>query len=259
MKPSVVGQEDLVVSRFDDMAQKYHARYREKTGSGHSFRIREQRVYELFDKPGGTVLDVGCGPGITVNHLVAQRCRFYGVDLSEEMIDECRQEFGHLPLTHFLVGRVERIEFPNSFFDAVICMGVLEYLEDDAPAVQEIARVLKPGGTLIVTLPNRVSPFRLWRRWVFRPAVRVFRALRGRQSEKRVVHRESVPGEFGPLLRDQGLTQVQVVYYNVKLIPSPFDEWFPVLTVRTSERLEWLARGPLRWLGTGFIVKAVRQ
>lgn len=259
MKTGAVGQEDLVVSRFDGQAQRYHARYREKTGSGHSFRVREQRVYELFDKPGGTVLDIGCGPGITVNHLVGQGCRFHGVDLSEEMIDECRREFGHLPSTCFSVGRVERIEYPNGFFDAVICMGVLEYLEDDTPAVQEMARVLKPGGTLIVTMPNRVSPFRLWRRWVFRPTVRAFLALRGRQSGRGVAHRESIPGEFDPLLRDYGLTPMEVVYYNFKLIPSPFDEWFPVLTVRTCEWLEWLARGSLRWLGTGFVVKAVRQ
>src|SRR5574337_1676633 len=122
MKPGAVGQEDLVVSRFDDQAQRYHGRYRETTGSGHSFRIREQRVYELFDTSGGVVLDVGCGPGITVNPLVGQGCRFYGVDISEEMINECLREFGHLSSTRFSVGGVARKEIPNSFFDGVICM-----------------------------------------------------------------------------------------------------------------------------------------
>lgn len=259
MKPGAVGQEDLVVSRFDDQAQRYHGRYRETTGSGHSFRIREQRVYELFDKSGGVVLDVGCGPGITVNHLVGQGCRFYGVDISEEMINECRREFGHLSSTRFSVGRIERTEFPNSFFDAVICMGVVEYLDDDLPAIREMARVLKPGGTLIVTLPNWASPFRMWRRWVFRPTARVLRVLFRQGPHQGIAHREYVQGRYRRLLREHGLDPVEVVYYNFKLIPSPFDEWFPTLTVRTSEWFEWLARGPLRWLGTGFIVKAVRR
>ncbi len=259
MKITVKAQEDLVVSRFDDQAQTYHSRYGEKTGAGHSFRIREQRVYELFDKPGGTVLDIGCGPGITVHHLVGQRCRFYGVDLSEEMISECRRRFSHLSTARFSVGRIEQIEFPDGCFDAVLCMGVVEYLDDDLPAIREMARVLKPGGTLIVTLPNRASPFRIWRRWVFRPIVRVLRAFFRRGPRKGIVHREYAPAQYGRLLGEYGLDPVEVVYYNVKVIPSPFDEWFPILTARACERLERLAGGPFGWLGTGFIVKAVRQ
>ncbi len=259
MKSGVGGQEDVVVARFDDQAHEYHGRYRERTGSGHSFRIREQRVYELFDKPGGAVLDIGCGPGITVNHLIEQGCRFYGVDLSEEMINECQRRFGHLSSTQFSVGRIERIEFPDGFFDAVVCMGVVEYLDDDLPAVREMARVLKLGGTLIVTLPNRTSPFRMWRRWGFHPAIRVLRALFGQGHRTRVAHREYASAGYSRLLRDHGLAPVEIVYYNFKLIPSPFDEWFPTLTVRTCEWFERLARGPLRWLATGFIVKAIRQ
>ena len=55
-----------------------------------------------------------------------------------------------------------------------------------------------------------------------------------------------------------GLTFTDVVYYNFKIIPAPFDRMMPGLTTRLAARLERLGRGPLRWLATGFIVKVVK-
>jgi ubiquinone/menaquinone biosynthesis C-methylase UbiE len=250
--------ERLVVDRFDRGAPRYHARYRERSGSGHSFRIRERRVYELFDKPGGRVLDVGCGPGITVEYLVGLGCRIHGIDLAQRMVEECRRAFGHLEAASFSVGRIEQIELPDASFDAVVCMGVVEYIPDDAAAVREMARVTKPGGTVIITLPNRLSPFRLWRRHVVRPLSDAVRRLLGKGPRQGMFHREYLLSSYARLLAAHGLTAVDAVYYNFKLVPSPLDEWLPGLTARTSAWLEPLARTPLRWLATGFIVKAVK-
>jgi len=254
-----IPDERRVVARFDHQARRYHGRYRDRTGSGHSFRIRERRLYELFDTPGGAVLDIGCGPGVTVEHLVSRGCHVSGVDLSEEMIAECRRAFGHLPAATFSVGRIERLAFPDGVFDTVICMGVVEYIADDATAVREMARVLKPGGTVLISLPNRWSPFRLWRRHVFRRATDAVRTLLGRGPRQGLFHREYHPPAYARLLAASGLEPVDAVFYNFKLIPSPFDEWCPGLTVWTSARLEWLARSPLRWLATGLIVRAVKR
>jgi SAM-dependent methyltransferase len=251
--------EHRVLERFNEQARRYHGRYRETTPSGHSFRIREQRIYELFDKAGGTVLDVGCGPGITVDHLVRQGCRVHGVDLAPEMIAECRRAFGHLDAATFTVGRIEALDFPAGAFDAVICMGVVEYIDDDAAAVREMARVLKPGGIALISLPNVWSPFRLWRRFLFRPLAAALRAVAGKPPRRGMFHREYSSANYGRLLRTHGLEPVEHVYYNFKLVPSPVDEWFPALTVRVTEPLEALARGPLRWLATSLIVKAVRR
>lgn len=250
--------ESKVVARFDDQAPRYHARYREMTGSGHSFRIREQRLYEMFDKAGGDVLDIGCGPGITVAHLTRLGCRVHGVDLSEAMIAECRRAFGHVPSATFSVGRIEHLEAPDASYDAVICMGVVEYIADDEAAVREMARVARPGATVLISLPNRQSPFRIWRRRVFRPAAKLLRRLRGRSPREGLFHREYRAEAYDALLRAHGLEPVDRAYYNFKLIPSPLDEWFPGLTVRTARQLEGLARSPLGWVGTSLIVKARR-
>jgi ubiquinone/menaquinone biosynthesis C-methylase UbiE len=254
----LIPDEGRVVARFDGQAPRYHGRYWERTSSGHSFRSRERRLYELFDKPGGTVLDIGCGPGVTVEHLVGQGCQFYGVDLSERMVAECQRVFGHLETAAFSVGRIERLAFPDEFFDAVICMGVVEYIADDAAAVREMARVVKPGGTVLVSLPNRWSPYRMWRRHVFRPAAEAARRLLGRGPRQGLFHREYRLGDYARLLAAHGLQAVEAVYYNVKVVPSPVDEWLPGFTVWTTERLERLVRSPLRGLATGLIVRAVK-
>jgi hypothetical protein len=74
-----------------------------------------------------------------------------------------------------------------------------------------------------------------------------------------VARRDHRAGAYARLLRAHGLEPVEVAYYDVRVIPSPLDEWLPGLTVWTSERLEWLARSPLRRLAAHLIVKAVKR
>ncbi len=103
-------QERLVTRTFDEKAAGYADGYRGDTPTAHSFNIRMQRVYELLERGrAGKVLDIGCGPGITVEHLVKQGFEVYGVDISKGMIDECERRFGHLPAAHFSVGRIEAL------------------------------------------------------------------------------------------------------------------------------------------------------
>jgi SAM-dependent methyltransferase len=58
------------------------------------------------------------------------------------------------------VGDIEQIPFQDSAFDGVVCVGVLEYLEVDTNALREIGRVLKPGGTAVLSTPNAACPWR---------------------------------------------------------------------------------------------------
>ena len=58
-------------------------------------------------------------------------------------------------------GDIERLEFADDAFDAVICMGVLEYLPAYGRALSEICRVLRDPGIAVLSIPNRVSPYHL--------------------------------------------------------------------------------------------------
>ena len=248
---------EVMIAHWDTVAPSYAARYGARNHEAHAFRIRQQRVSELFDKPGGRVLDVGCGPGIMADYLLGSECEVFGVDISEEMISECIERFGASPSTHFSVGKIEDLNFPDAYFDAVICMGVVEYIADDESAVKEMIRVTKPGGTVIVTVPNRLSPHRIWDRWLYLKATDAVKALLGR-GRRGIFHKEYVTGSYRGLLQSHGLQVTDVVYYCFRVFPTPLDIFFRRLSVAICVKLERLARSRLGWLGTGFIVKAVK-
>ena len=256
-------RDDLVVRTFDQQAPGYADGYAGESSFAHSFQIRRERVFELVGNArGGKALDIGCGPGVTVEVLLQRNFEVFGVDASPEMVRECKRRFGQTPRTHFSVGKIEELKFPAAHFDLILCMGVLEYLEDDARALREIARVAKPGGMVILTVPNLWSPYRIWDRAMYRPlyhaASRLYRKLQGRAMEPTMAHKEYDEGTFLNELQSHQLTSFDRVYYNFKLFLPPLDLLFPRLSVRVSRKLESLSRGPLRRLGTGFIVKAVK-
>lgn len=251
--------EAAVVQSFQDQAADYLERYDPRTTAGHSFSIRKQRVLELIaDVPPGVALDIGCGPGVLAAELVDRRYDYYGVDIAQKMIDVCRARFPQIDPARFAVGRIQDLKFADRFFDLILCIGVVEYLKDDAEAIREMARVLKPGGTAIISMPNRRAPFVRWNRSVYKPIVRGLNRLRGKRTEEELVHREYLESDYFALLRANGLMPVDAVYYNFKLVPSPLDRVLRGFTVWSSRKLEGLARSGRRWLGTGMLIRATK-
>ena len=261
MATSASTNADAVLEYFDRTADGYAEAYTRGTNSGYSFRIRKQRVLELFDKPGGKVLDVGCGPGVIVDELVhGAGCEFWGVDVSPLMIDAATQRFRTYPRTHFVVGGVTPLDFPAETFDAVIAMGLLEYLDDPELVAREMYRVLKPGGTLIVTVPNAQAPYRIWATHVWQPTLRRLSFLKRwlpalERLISPVAHRQFRYATHREVYASLGGYVEDVVYYNIKLLPAPLDLVLRSVQHRINAPLERLGRSRLGVLGTGFIVK----
>jgi S-adenosylmethionine decarboxylase len=87
-----------------------------------------------------------------------QGARVYGIDLSEPIVRQARREFGSRPLRP-VVSDVRRLPFGDGSFDAIYSMGTIEHFAETEATVGEIARILKPGGCLILGVPNRFDPF----------------------------------------------------------------------------------------------------
>jgi arsenite methyltransferase len=96
------------------------------------------------------VLDVGCGAGATASYLAkAYGCRVVGVDLREAMIAlsaERTQKQSMMDLVEFRVADAQELPFDNATFDVVLCESVATFIEDKQRVVNELARVVKPGG-----------------------------------------------------------------------------------------------------------------
>ncbi|SVB54956.1 uncharacterized protein METZ01_LOCUS207810, partial [marine metagenome] len=104
------------------------------------------------------ILDIGCGDGFLFTHLAegAHGAELYGMDLSHRrLIITKKRKFP----VRLLDGNAEYLPFGEATFDVVICTEALEHLIDPSAAIQEIRRILKPGGLLILTVPSLHTAF----------------------------------------------------------------------------------------------------
>lgn len=101
--------------------------------------------------PGSRVLDLGCAFGFGTR-LLARRYQTYGHDLNPQYVERARQRLPRATFTH---GSADSIPYANKFFDGVLLLDVLEHVPYEGPVIEEIERLLRPGGQLIVSVPNK--------------------------------------------------------------------------------------------------------
>lgn len=112
---------------------------------------------------GEVVLDLGCGAGFdtaVAAHLVGPEGLVVGVDVTPEMVTRAWELAMLLPFRHlsFQVASAESLSFPDRFFDVVTSNGAFNLVIEKDKAAEEIHRVLKPGGRLLLADMVLVSP-----------------------------------------------------------------------------------------------------
>jgi SAM-dependent methyltransferase len=142
------------------------------------------------------ILDAGCGTGHNLLHL-SRFGRAVGIDLSSEALRFCRVRGAAAGKASLLA-----LPFPDATFDCVTSFDVLyhRWVADDRVAVAELARVLRPGGVLLVRVP-------------------ALRALWGAHDEAVHSRHRYTRGELTRLLRAAGLEVVRASYGNTLLLP----------------------------------------
>lgn len=106
---------------------------------------------QLGDIKGKDILDFGSGEGITSDHF-AEFNRVVAVEPWEDMLKEAWTDHEYRQV----IGDIKALaEFDDGSFDMIICHNVLEYIDDKANVVRELARVLKPGGFISLAKHNR--------------------------------------------------------------------------------------------------------
>ena len=120
--------------------------------------LAEVTLRLVGDVKGARVLDIACGTGGLAAEMAArQAAEHVGIDLSPEAIRQAREGHRHLSTVRFEVMDAQHLAFPDSSFHRVIAREALEHMPDARQVCSEIARVLVPGGRLVLTSPNRDS------------------------------------------------------------------------------------------------------
>jgi ubiquinone/menaquinone biosynthesis C-methylase UbiE len=262
--------KERVAEYFDQDPAGYADTYSHlDTASAFSFRKRRQAIVMgiLRSLKGGLILDVGCGPGIYAKPCVEQGFQYYGIDLSGQMINEARRIFGSLTNAEFGVGDAQHLPLPSNSVDGLLCLGMLEYVcrEQEVAYLNEMARVLKPGGTIIFSFLNASSPYWIWIEYFLPPITFLLVNLKAIVSKSKYVSfkdclgeelptRKFRPGERTKLLQAVGLSFRKKIYFSRNIFPS---RGVPRQMVWVSSKVEHLLQTPLlKWLGMGFVIIA---
>lgn len=126
-----------------------------------AYRRRVQTIFEwLNPQDHHRILDAGCGRGFYLRFIRAVcRAELVGVELEHSIVSMARQALGDLPSISLITASLYAIPCPADTFDSAILSEVLEHIPDDLRALREVARVVRPGGLVAITVPNANYPF----------------------------------------------------------------------------------------------------
>ena len=257
-------QKRYVKNYFDEYSSQYHQDHYVKKTPPSIYPVLAVRLNYMASMlsnftPGGKVIDIGCGTGEMLEVLQKHQLQAYGLDFSFKMLEAiAKNNINHRLL--LINGEIEALPFKDDSFDGIICAGVIEYLNEDQKALQEIARILKRGGFAIITLSNRLSPARILepiahsllgqkiKRWIKK-------ALLRKQSMLYPPFRTHIPRSFDKKAQDAGLKKVEHNFFHFSPVPWPLNRLVPRFYVGFGLKMERLSRSKLGFLGRGYIGK----
>jgi ubiquinone/menaquinone biosynthesis C-methylase UbiE len=140
-------------------------------------RAIKRMLRQLNPEPGQPVLDAGCGPGDHSVRAAREGYRVVALDLSQAVLQQARQKAaatGAASQVTFVQGDLTKLDFADASFQAIFSWGVVIHIRSIERALDELARILKPGGRLALYVTNA----RAWDHL----ALRVARKLLGRKA-----------------------------------------------------------------------------
>ena len=198
---------------------------------------------EMLRGEHGRTLDLGCGTGSAFHMLRTREFEVVGIDMSSRMLAVAKQRYADDRRIQVSLGDAEFLPFAAASFDAVTCLGVFESLPDYAPTLREIARVLRPGGLLVLSVPSRISPYHIthdvaqatvWRAW--RAVKPILRRGAPATSAPGMRRHRCIPWRLRSELARCGLAPERDAYTDFRVYP--FDWLWPRADRALSELLK---------------------
>jgi SAM-dependent methyltransferase len=242
-------QRRKIEERFDRESSTWREIYRRSGRNPFAYpdkQYRKRYVLEMLGRGRGRALDLGCGTGEFFADLARLGYSAVGADFSAEMVRLAAQAGGGT--AGVIRADAVRIPVRRHAFRALIAVGLLEYLPEDEGALEEILRVVEPGGAVVVTLRNkRCLERRLWNAYVRRGWMKRVSTGFFREHDLR---------EFEAAAARAGFADFSHRYCHFYPLPWPLSKFSPPvnnLLARFWERV--FSRSRIPWLGSTIIVR----
>jgi len=204
----------------------YDRLYEERFSGCHTGQVASRYLWLvslLMSRPGQRLLDISCGNGHLLSAAVQKHLKSFGLDISEVALSQANKL---APAAPTVCGDAELLPFPAASFDYVTSIGSLEHYLHPERSAAEMARVLRPGGTALILVPNAYGLIgnivHVWRHGdVF--------------VDDQPLQRYATRGWWTRLLQGNGLQVLKTLRYDREL-------------PRTRADLEWQLRHPTKLL-----------
>ncbi len=145
-----------VTGVYNTFGQQYHDSRNNAGGRVHNEYIDMPAAFSLLPKQlrGLRVLDAGCGSGIYAQALAKKGAQVTGIDVSKKMLEIASNETPTKLGVHYLNGSISKLPFRPTTFDGIVCMYVIENIQNINKVFQEFYRVLQHGGFCIISISH---------------------------------------------------------------------------------------------------------
>lgn len=148
-------------NRFNDLAMKFEDDHDVGLWSERGFKQRYITFSNIFGdlsfNKSLKILDIGCGTGAYDRMLISAGHDVIGVDYSEYVVRKAIKKSSNKDNIQYLISAVPHLPFKESYFDVVVCIGVLQYVENEQKVIDDIDRMLKNDGIVIIEALNLLS------------------------------------------------------------------------------------------------------
>jgi len=131
---------DKVASQWDQLRESFF-----------SDKVRKVAVAKATILPGKLAADIGAGTGFITEELIQNRLKVIAIDRSEAMLEEMKKKFGGFDSVEYRIGEFNNLPIQNETVDYVFANMYLHHVDLPQVAIDEMARILKPGGKLVIT------------------------------------------------------------------------------------------------------------
>lgn len=147
-----------MVEIFNDWPEKYDQWF--ETPLGRLIKGYESKLIlrMLTPEPGEMILDAGCGTGIFTAAILEVGARVVGLELALTMLRRALDRCGD-QLFQPVIGDMRRLPIVDATFDKAVSITAIEFIQDAKIAIEELFRVTKPGGSVVVATLNALSPW----------------------------------------------------------------------------------------------------
>jgi 2-polyprenyl-3-methyl-5-hydroxy-6-metoxy-1,4-benzoquinol methylase len=226
-------------------AAYFDKNYAKDTTENYLRRLRRQHFLEYLSDAGNgcRVLDAGCGPAILFPELLEKALEYVAVDLVSANLEEITRKTQRPQLT-LIEADMDKFCWQQDYFDIIICSGAIEYMAEPERVLLKLVTLLKNGGILVCSFPNKASPYRLWGEFVYKRVWQVKNIILNKEYflyPRQLFSGKKVVALIKKLLEPRDIT---INYFGHKFLIQPLDYPFRRLD---SALTMFFQRHPVRW------------